>query len=270
MKILITGHLGFIGQNLWQFLSTNHDVVGYHWDAHNKPNVNNCDAVIHLGAISSTTERDVDKILTQNLEFSKWLFHECAENNITLQYASSASVYGNGSDFSETADPDPKSPYAWSKYLFDRWVGQQKHQNVVQGFRYFNVYGPHEEHKLDQASPVYKFRRQAITERRIKLFERSDNYKRDFVFVGDLCKIHLQMLQQQVSGLFNVGTGVPVSFAKVAETIAEKYQAKIDLIKMPTSIESQYQTFTCANNRALNHHVQLEWTSVFDYIAAMD
>jgi ADP-L-glycero-D-manno-heptose 6-epimerase len=270
MKVLVTGHKGFIGQNIWKHFDRRYELVGYDWDDTRRPTIKGCDAVIHLGAISSTTERDVHKILMQNLDFSKWLFTECARYDVIFQYASSASIYGSGINFHESAPPDPRSPYAWSKYLFDRWVLTQTHNNPVQGYRYFNVYGPHEGHKGDQASPVHKFSRQASDTGVIRLFEGSELFKRDFVFVEDLCKVHEAMLQNSVSGIFNAGTGRAVSFADVAQAIASKYEARIDLIPMPQALKSQYQEFTCADNRALTKHVDINWTDVTNYIQCLD
>jgi len=266
MKILITGHKGFIGQNIWNHFAGTHELIGYDWDENSLPNVKGCDAVIHLGAISSTTERDVEKILRQNFDFSKWLFRECVKYDAALQYASSASVYGNNINFQESSKLSPSSPYAWSKFLFDRWVGDQKSANPVQGFRYFNVYGPHEEHKNNQASPLYKFSKQAKETGKIKLFQGSEAYKRDFVFVGDICLVHEKMLTKQCSGIFNAGTGNAVSFKDVAEAIATKFNAEIELIEMPQSLKSQYQKYTCADISALLQHIEIEWTDISKYI----
>ena len=90
MKILITGHNGFIGQNLMSYLETKHEVAGYDFHPENLPLVKDYDWVIHLGAISSTTETDVDKVILHNYEFSKWLFNQCNQYNVNMQYASSA------------------------------------------------------------------------------------------------------------------------------------------------------------------------------------
>lgn len=242
-------------------------MIGYDWDENSLPEIKGIDAVIHLGAISSTTETDVKKVLRQNLDFSQWLFGECAKHGVFLQYASSASIYGNGMDFQESAPPAPLSPYAWSKYLFDRWVTAQEHDNPVQGFRYFNVYGPYEAHKHDQASPVHKFQKQAKTNGRIQLFEGSDAYRRDFVFVGDLCVMHEKMLTKFTTGIFNAGTSTPVSFSTVAKLIATKFNADINLIKMPAALKSQYQEYTCADTRALLRHIDMDWTCIETYLA---
>ena len=251
MKILITGHNGFVGKNLIDCLS-NEDLSGYEWDIKNLPNVKGYDWVVHLGAISDTTETDVDKIILQNYEFSKWLYNECKINNVNIQYASSASVYGLNTNFCEDAPKNPQSPYAWSKYLFDRWVSQQKHNIIVQGFRYFNVYGNHEIHKGDQASPYTKFINQAKETGVIKIFEGSENFKRDFVCVDDICRVHKNFLKIDQSGIWNVGTGTTKSFEQVARAVAKRYNAKIEYISMPNNLKGQYQSYTCADLTSLN------------------
>jgi ADP-L-glycero-D-manno-heptose 6-epimerase len=128
------------------------------------------------------------------------------------------------------------------------------------------VYGAHEEHKGNQASPISKFIQQAQQTGVIKLFENSENYQRDFVCVTDVCEIHQQMLTKNISGIFNVGTGMPVSFAAVAELIAKKYKAHIQLIPMPDQLKTQYQSYTCADNSLLNTHVNIQYKTIEEYI----
>ena len=113
-----------------------------------------------MGAISSTTERDVEKILKQNLDFSHRLLQVCDMQGVDLIYASSASVYGDGQNFKEDAPKQPQSPYSWSKYLFDRsieMISWDDYKCNIKGLRFFNVYGEHEEHKGDQMSVFHKF-----------------------------------------------------------------------------------------------------------------
>lgn len=192
----------------------------------------------------------------------------CDTMGTNFQYASSASVYGNTTHFKESGPLYPQSPYAWSKYLFDRFVMQAMgdFKVLVQGFRYFNVYGAHEEHKGNQASPVTKFTQQAKETGVIKVFENSDQYKRDFVCVDDVCTVHSQMLQQDVSGIFNVGTGVPTSFQSVADSVAKKYGAKIETIPMPAELKGQYQSYTCADLTQLNKNVTIQFKTVEQYL----
>lgn len=267
MIILVTGDTGFIGRHLIDKLKTEHEVHGYDYNENHKPCIDGYDWVIHLGAISSTSERDVDKIMLQNYEFSKWIFKECNSKGVNFQYASSASVYGPYEKFGEDDPKQPQSPYAWSKYLFDRWILQQKHNVCVQGMRYFNVYGPREEHKGTQASPVTKFTKQAKEEGVITLFENSDKYLRDFIFVGDVCDIHEQMmLHVKKSGLYNIGTGSATSFQTVAEIIAKKYNADIKYIPMPEELQGQYQEYTCADITKLLNIFDIQFKTVKEYI----
>lgn len=267
MKILVTGHNGFIGQNMVRYLtSRNHDVDGYEYHPSMIPNLSKYDWVVHLGAISDTTERDVEKILEQNLEFSIRLLNICDMHGVNLQYASSASIYGSNRDFRENAPAFPQSPYAWSKYLFDRFVSRNDYRILVQGFRYFNVYGEFEDHKGDQASPVTKFRKQAKETGQIKLFENSDQYLRDFVCVEDICKIHEKFFNVDQSDIWNVGTGKSCSFQDIAKVICEKENAEIIEIPMPNKLKGQYQEYTCADLTKINKIVKIDWTDVIDWI----
>lgn len=247
MNILITGYNGFIGQNLVSTF-TEHNLTLFEW-GETFPNLDNIDWVIHLGAVTSTTEQNINKILQQNLDFSVWLFEQCGKYKINLQYASSASIYGNSKTFNENDLPNPQSPYAWSKYLFERYVQKNlsKFQIVVQGFRYFNVYGKYEDHKGNQASPYHKFLNQAINTGEIILFENSDQYYRDFVPVEDVINVHKKFLNIKESGIWNVGTGKPTSFQSIADHIADKTGAKIKFIPMPENLRAQYQPYTCAD-----------------------
>ena len=163
MKVLITGHKGFIGKNLFNFLKAKKiKVKGYDYKTNKKfPKIKGFDWVIHLGAISSTTETNIKKVMRQNFYFSKKLLLECIYNNVNFQYASSASVYDKRFGFNENSKCVPKSPYSLSKLMFDEYVSETKHNIVVQGFRYFNVFGANENDKKNQASPVYKFIKQA-------------------------------------------------------------------------------------------------------------
>lgn len=235
--------------------SRGHYVQTYEWGDNQLPSVIDQDWVIHIGGNSSTVERDIDKILTQNYDFSRQLFNACKTYGVNLQYASSASVYGMGQDFKETAPADPKTPYAWSKYLFERYHLAHQGGNIVQGFRYFNVYGPEgEEHKGKQASPYMQFKQQYQETGRVKIFENSDEYLRDFIHISKLIDIQLQFLDIKESGVFNVGTGKPKSFKEVALSICSENE--IDYIPMPEILKDSYQKYTCADmtktNRALN------------------
>lgn len=267
MNILITGHQGFVGKNMMGYLkSRGHHVEGFEYVPNVVPDVSRYDWVIHLGAITSTTERDVEKVLDQNLEFSVRLLTICDMQGVNLQYASSASVYGPNRDFREDAPALPQSPYAWSKYLFDRFVNQGGFNILVQGFRYFNVYGDFEDHKGDQSSPVTKFRKQARETGKIRLFEKSENYLRDFVCVEDICKLHEKFFDVDESGIWNVGTGTPRSFRDIADAVCQKEKAEIIEIPIPDTLKGQYQEYTCADLTKLNKTVNMEWIDVLDWI----
>jgi len=262
MRVLVTGHKGFIGKNLLRYLEdhTDWEVKGWEWKDTPYPTVEGNDWVIHLGAISATTETDVDKVIQQNYDFSRWMFRACKTNFVNLQYSSSASVYGLGSNFAETAPVDPRTPYAWSKYLFDRWVQQQTSAQVVQGFRYFNVYGNQEDHKGSQASPVTQFRKQNP----IKLFENSNEYLRDFVAVEDVCRIHVEFINQVTeSGVWNVGTGKTTSFQQVADLISNDQE----YIPMPPQLKNSYQKHTCADLTKLESTIgPQQWISIEEWL----
>lgn len=248
MKILITGNRGFIGSHTErQFRKLGHEVITYEWDPDRLPRIEGLDWVLHLGAISSTTERDVAKVMQQNTDFCIWLYHECERYNVNLQWSSSASVYGLGTDFKESAPVDPRSPYSWSKYLFEHYVSKNPKKIICQGFRYFNVYGENESHKGSQASPYHQFTLQAQTTGIIKIFEGSENFKRDFVPVEQVIETHIKFLDIAESGVWNVGTGTVKSFMDVALAIAQKYQASIATIPFPEHLEYSYQKYTCAD-----------------------
>lgn len=252
MKILITGYKGFIGQNMVEALEE-HDLTLFEW-GDDLPVVDKFNWVIHLGAISSTTEQDVEKVMRQNYDFSKWLLDECDEAGVNFQYASSASVYGLNRDFREDAPKNPLSPYAWSKYFFDRYVESCEWKNItVQGFRYFNVHGPHEEHKGNQASPHYQFAKQARDTGIINVFEGSAALVRDFVPVEKVVASHVKFFDVAESGIWNVGTGEPQSFMSIAIATMNEIGATIKTIEMPSHLVNQYQRYTCADMTKYNN-----------------
>lgn len=248
MNVLLTGYKGFIGSNMLKAL-VGHNVTTHEWNEQ-LPNIKGYDWVIHVGAISSTTERNIEKVLCQNLDFSIDLLDKCIKNNVNFQFSSSASVYGNCKNkFIETANPDPKNPYAWSKYLFERHIEKLdttiKNKILIQVFRYFNVYGPGEDHKNDMASPYHKFAKQLKETGKIKLFLNSENYYRDFVPVDYVCKTHIDFFDVKESGVFNIGTGKIKSFLEVALELAPNNA--IEYIPMPDNIKDSYQSYTCAD-----------------------
>jgi len=271
MKILVTGHKGFIGQNLCIYLlERGYDVEGYEYIPNVLPDCSQYDKVVHMGAISSTTERDVEKVMQQNLDFSHRLLQLCDMQGVDLIYASSASVYGDTTHFTEDGPLQPQSPYAWSKYLFDRGVqqlGWDDYKNKVQGLRLFNVYGKFEDHKGDQMSVFHKFKKQAIETAKVNPFENSDNYQRDFICVEDVCAVIEKLFTTDQSGIWNLGTGKTESFGEIARLIANKYNAEISPIPMPDNLKGQYQAYTKSNNDKLLKAIgNFDFTTVQEWI----
>ena len=267
MKILVTGHNGFIGHNMitWM-IAEGWDVTGWEWNPNELPIISQYQWVIHLGAITDKTETDVEKIMIQNYEFSQWLFKQCQDNEVHLQYASSSAVYGHYKDFSETAPCHPQNPYAWSKYLFDRWVFQQNDfKAFVQGFRYFNVYGRYMHLRGNQASIIHRWTEQARQTGKITVWDNAEHIKRDWVWVGDVCKLHIDFIKSVYgSGIWNVGSGLSHSYLDIAEEIAEQEDATIEFIPAPTNI---VRSKTCADLTTLKATIgKRKWLNVFEYL----
>jgi len=246
MRILITGYKGFIGQNMVKALC-DHDLYLYEWG--DRPfRLNGIEQVIHLGAISDTRCTDWAALDQQNVDFTIDLMERCQALKIPLQIASSASVYGlTNTSFKETDSMEPANMYALSKSIIENYFNQMLPVSPIQLFRYFNVYGPHEDHKGDQASPFHKFKQQSLNGC-IKLFEGSDSFKRDFVPVQKIIDTHKAFFNIPKSGVWNIGTGVARSFQSVAEEIG----GPITTIPMPEDLRSTYQSFTQANLEKLN------------------
>ena len=270
MKILVTGHEGFIGRNMtaWIHQEPEWEVDGWEWDPDDFPDVSEYDWVIHLGAIADMTETDVDAIMRQNLEFSQKLFEECNYYGTNLQYASSSSVYGDTKNFSEYAPCHPQTPYAWSKYLFDRWVFQQQNSIYVQGFRYFNVYGKYMHLRGKRANAIHKWRQQARKEQRITVWENAEHVKRDWTWVGDVCRLHIDFIKQvNGSGIWNVGSGLAHSFLDIAEAIAEQEGVPIEFVSIPAEEQLRMRHKTCADLRKLKETIgKRQWLNVFEYL----
>lgn len=248
MRVLLTGYKGFIGQNMARYLKEGGVLVqGYEWGDRDY-SLDNIDVVIHLGAISDTTTTNTHQLLIQNYYFTVDLVKRCVNGGIPIQIASSASVYGTDNNtFRETDIPAPKNHYAWSKLMVEEYCGNLKSSTPIQVFRYFNVYGPHEEHKGSQASPHTQFRLQAQHTGEVKVFEGSENFKRDFIHVDTICGWHTRFFSIKKSGIWNFGTGTSTSFYDVAQSIATQYGSKIVTIPMPEKLKPSYQTYTQAN-----------------------
>jgi ADP-L-glycero-D-manno-heptose 6-epimerase len=269
MKVLVTGHEGFIGRNMTAWLHhQGYQVDGWEWGDSDFPEVAGYDWVIHLGAIADMTDTNVDRIMEQNLEFSQQLFEECQHHGVHLQYASSSSVYGNTKDFSEFAECHPQTAYAWSKFLFDRWVFKQKPTILVQGFRYFNVYGKWMHIRGRRANAIYKWRQQARKEGYIEVWENAEHIKRDWTWVGDVCRLHTDFMNTVVgSGIWNCGAGLSHSFLDIAETIAEQEGVEIRTIPVPDSEKTRWRQNTCANLKHLKETVgKRQWLNVYEWL----
>jgi ADP-L-glycero-D-manno-heptose 6-epimerase len=270
MKILVTGHEGFIGKNMfgWCQQEEGWQVDGWDWNPNAFPNVESYDWVIHLGAIADMTCTDVESVLKQNLEFSQWLFNECNTHGVNLQYASSSSVYGETKDFSETAPCHPQTPYAWSKYLFDRWWPQQDVKIMVQGFRYFNVYGKYMHLRGKRANAIHKWREQARKEGKITVWENAEHVKRDWTYVGDVCRLHIDFINTvKGSGIWNCGAGLAHSFLDIAEEIAEQEGVEIEFEPVPAKELARFRTKTRADLTHLKETIgKRKWLNVYEWL----
>ncbi len=219
------------------------------------------DAIFHEGACSATTEWDGKFMMQNNYDYTKSLLHYCQEGNISFLYASSASVYGSGSVFKESREFEkPLNMYAYSKFQFDQYVRrhQSEFKSQVVGFRYFNVYGPREQHKGSMSSVAFHVNTQIHDVAKVKLFEGCDGYgngeqRRDFVYVGDAVAVNLWFLDNpDQSGIFNLGTGHSQTFNDVAEAvIAYHEKGHIEYIPFPDHLKGCYQSFTEADINAL-------------------
>jgi ADP-L-glycero-D-manno-heptose 6-epimerase len=271
---LITGADGFIGSNLAMKVSTDF------WCDVDKTGMYNpkvaleilksgaITKVYHLGAVSSTTETNLSKISYNNVQFSSELLDICIEKNIPFVYASSASVYGLGDlGFVEDSRLTPLNYYAISKACFDMFARQKMidHPNAkIIGLRYFNVYGHNEDQKGDMASPVHKFLIQSKTGT-IKIFEGSEDFRRDFIHVDDVVNI-TKAATEFTPGIYNVGTGISRTFLDVAKIISKMTDANIEEISFPEHLMGKYQDYTCSDNEEINHFYDRERISLEDGI----
>ena len=290
--IVITGGAGFIGSNLINELMRKNTYEIVSVDQNNEKNKNyflnnnfkkilpvnlkkflknnnkKIIAIIHLGAITSTTERNVNLIIKNNLELSIFLWSWCKKNNKRLIYASSAATYGDGSNlFNDREDDEylsnllPLNLYGWSKHIFDRHICNKKEQpRQIVVLKFFYVYGPNENHKANMRSIVLKIYQTISKGMVVNLFKsHNKDYKngeqlRDFIYVKDVVSIIEWFINNPKSnGLFNVGTGIPRSFNDIAKAVFanSNKREKIEYIDTPKKIRSQYQYFTKANIKKL-------------------
>jgi len=232
----------------------------------------NVSAVIHMGAISATTESNFNRLLQSNIRFSQALWHWCAENKVPFIYASSAATYGDGSvgyddNESELDKLSPLNAYGYSKHFFDRWVQLELSKNQPTppqwcGLKFFNVYGPNEYHKGRMASVVFHSFNQFKETNQIKLFKSehpsyADGMQvRDFIYVKDAVKIIIFFLNNNnFSGLYNAGTGNAETFKALADAVLINTNGQPDNIKyieMPNDLKGKYQYYTQATMNKIN------------------
>jgi ADP-L-glycero-D-manno-heptose 6-epimerase len=214
------------------------------------------EVIFHQGACSATTEWDGRFMMNNNYEYSKNLLHFCLNHKTQYIYASSASVYGGSSEFIENRKVEkPLNAYAYSKFLFDQYVRRLETVSCqVAGLRYFNVYGPREQHKAGMASVAFHFNNQIRENGICRLFEGHDGYgdgeqERDFVFVDDVVKVNLWLWDNpQISNIFNCGTGSCQSFNDVANAVINYHKkGKIEYIPFPDNLKGAYQSYTQAD-----------------------
>ena len=313
---LVTGAAGFIGSNIaadlardhdvvvcdtfgetdqWRYLARSrlHDVIRpeavLHWLERHAERVT---AVVHMGAVSATTERDVDRIVAANIRLTLDLWELCARHGVPFVYASSAATYGDGSrGFVDDDTPqglarlEPLNAYGWSKHVVDRRIvddavnGRPTPPRWA-GLKFFNVYGPNEGHKGSMRSVIHQIYPVAMRGEAVRLFK-SDHpdyadggQLRDFVYVKDCAAVVRAMLAApQLSGVFNVGTGTARSFADLATAVfaAIGREPRIEYIDMPEALRGRYQYFTQADTTKITQTgVAAAWhdleSGVGDYV----
>ncbi len=205
------------------------------------------DMIIHQGALSSTTNKDLGMIHKYNIDYSIKLFEKAIEHGIPVKYASSASVYGN-----QQGIINPLNYYALSKATVDYWVLDNIERFVhIQGFRYFNVYGSGEYHKGTMASLVSQFQWQSATGQ-VHPFEGSDQIHRDYVWVGDLVNVVLS--NTAGSGIYDLGTGSPTAIGTVAQLVSLKTGCQSTQIPFPPPLKGKYQYYTIADMKWLKDY----------------
>jgi len=225
----------------------------------------NLSAIIHMGANSSTTEKDADHLLNNNYQYTKTLAEYSLKNNIRFIYASSAATYGDGSagfddDETKTEKLLPLNMYGYSKQLFDLWAIKTGSIDKIVGIKYFNVYGPNEYHKGDMRSVVHKAFEQIRDSGTVKLFKSlNPKYKdgeqmRDFIYVKDAVDMTLYFLEHKhMTGIYNVGAGKARTWNDLAAALfkAMGRPVKIDYVDLPAHLADKYQYFTEAGMKKL-------------------
>jgi len=219
------------------------------------------EAIVHMGACSSTTEQDGDYLLNNNYRFSQSVAEAALDQNIRLLVASSAATYGDGKHgYNDGADNlyrlRPLNMYGYSKLLFDQWAARSGALDKLASLRFFNVYGPNEYHKGDMASMVFKSFNRVMDEGRLGLFRshrpdyKDGEQQRDFVYVKDIVDAMWWLLTKpDVNGIFNLGTGAEETWNNLAKAVfaAACKPVNIEYLDMPDNIRNQYQYHTKAD-----------------------
>jgi len=216
--------------------------------------------IFHLGACSSTTETDSDYLMRNNFQYTKYLAEFAVENDIRFIYASSAATYGDGSNGMNDGSDDldslrPLNMYGYSKQLFDQYAARTGLFDRIVGLKYFNVFGPNENHKGDMRSLVNKAFGEITATGMLGLFKSHDpdyqdgEFGRDFVYVKDAVDMTLDFMSNKVGGLFNVGSGTTTTWNSLARATfaALGKEANIQYIDMPPELRGKYQYHTQAD-----------------------
>ncbi|MFN0243605.1 MAG: ADP-glyceromanno-heptose 6-epimerase [Planctomycetota bacterium] len=215
--------------------------------------------VLHMGACSSTTERDAAYLVRNNFEYTKALCSWALSHDARFVYASSAATYGDGadgmSDEADLATLRPLNMYGYSKQMFDAWARRQGVLDRIVGLKYFNVFGPNEDHKADMKSLVQKAYHQVLETGTIRLFKSyrpeyaHGEQKRDFVYVKDAVALTLHLAEnERAGGLYNVGTGRAETWNALARAVfaALERPERIEYVEMPDALRGKYQYYTQA------------------------
>lgn len=229
------------------------------------------EALVHLGACTSTVETNSGYLLENNYHYSKKLAEYALKHEKRMIYASSAATYGDGSlgfsdDENQLDQFLPLNMYGYSKHLFDLWLKNEGVLDKFVGLKYFNVFGPNESHKGRMASAIYHILPLALKEKVIRLFKSSDpkhyadgEQKRDFIYVKDVARMTCAFLENDASGIYNIGTGIASTWNQVAEGVfkALNLPSNIQYVEMPEDLKGKYQNYTCADmektRRVLGH-----------------
>lgn len=215
-------------------------------------------AIVHMGACSSTTERDADYLMKNNYRYTRVLAEYSLCHNVRFVYASSAATYGSGErgysdDHGSLEELRPLNMYGYSKYLFDAIALREGYLAKIAGIKFFNVYGPNEYHKEEMRSVVQKSWEQVNKDGKVRLFKSykaefgDGEQKRDFIYVKDCCDVILWLLRDRsVNGIFNLGTGEARSWNDLVRAVFSALGKKpsIEYIEMPEALRDQYQYFT--------------------------